>query len=524
MLSRGLAAARANSRLERAHPRQARRRVAGFASLLAVFIELGQVLSVVGTFAAGAFGAAFAALAWCGCEPQAVHTAASSAGPVQSCTYLAEEVSAQPAVLEVTAACQGRQISGFSYAEPAAARFTQVLDSSAPLRPNGEGLQFATPQGEARVRYRVDLEGVASEQRHFDTALRIGHSLVTAASTFLLEPEPLEVEVPIALSVRMPKGEDFASGLIGVGSSADHRFSLQAHEMSVATYSIFGHFQRQAVAVGASTLEVVTADGRLDLGPAPTARWVSASARAVAQFYGRFPAPHALVLLLPVPDRKQVLFGKVLPQSAPGVAVLVGEHTPEPELYRDWILVHELFHIGFPSFHDEAKWLDEGSATYFEPLIRARAGYLTELEVWRDFARDMPQGLRAIEQEGLEHPSDYRSIYWGGAIACLLADVAARQRSGGTRGLQAGFRAVLEAGGNATQVWSLTQVSEVIDRALGAPVLREIIATHADRGQPVELPALLRRLGVVRHADGNVTLDDQAELAAIRHAITFGTP
>ncbi len=451
----------------------------------------------------------------------AAHTAAGAARAVQGCTYVVKEVSAEPAVLEISARCLGREITGFSRVESAAKPFIRVLDASAALLPNDTGWQFSAAQGEARIRYRVDLEGVANAEHRFDTASRIGHSLVAPASTFLLQPEPLDVGVPIDVRVSVPNGEDFASGLAPLDTT-DRHFALQAHEVSVATYSIFGRFARRRVHVLGSDLEVVTADSPLDLAPAISERWITAAATAVGQFYGHFPTPHALVLLLPVPERSTVVFGKVLPQSAPGVAVLVGAHTPEPALYQDWILVHELFHLGFPSFHDEAKWLDEGSATYFEPIIRARAGDLTELQVWQDFARDMPQGLRAIEREGLEHPSNFRAIYWGGAIACLLADVAARQRSQNAVGLEHGFRAVLQAGGNATRVWSLEQVTHVIDEALGAPILREIVTRHANTGQPVGLPELFAKLGVVQDADGSVTLDDHAELAALRHAITFG--
>ncbi len=457
------------------------------------------------------------------CHPQnLVHTAGGGTRAVQGCSYVVDEVSAEPAVLEVSARCLGRKITGFSRVEPAAAPFIRLLDESAALLPNDTGWAFSVPQGEARIRYRVDLEGVANAEQRFDTASRIGRSLVAPAATFLIQPEPLDVGVPIDLRVNVPDGEDFASGLAPLDAT-DRHFALQAHEMSVATYAIFGHFARRRVQVLGSELEVVTADSPLDLAPAVIQRWVTASAAAVGQFYGHFPAPHALVLLLPVAKRSTVVFGKVLPQSAPGVALLVGAHTAEPALYQDWILVHELFHIGFPSFHDEAKWLDEGSATYFEPIIRARAGYLTELQVWHDFARDMPQGLRAIEQEGLEHPSNFRAIYWGGAIACLLADIAARQRSQGAVGLENGFRAVLAAGGNATQVWSLAQVTRIIDEALGAPILQAIVSQHANTARPVGLPALFAKLGVIQNSDGSVTLDDHAELAAIRHAVTFGT-
>ena len=62
MLGRALSKARARQRLERAHLKNARRLASGFARLRGVFIKMGQVLSVVGTFLPPAFGEALATL------------------------------------------------------------------------------------------------------------------------------------------------------------------------------------------------------------------------------------------------------------------------------------------------------------------------------------------------------------------------------------------------------------------------------------------------------------------------------
>lgn len=465
---------------------------------------------------------ALSTLALSACARSESRAPPPSHAPRAGCEFVVEETSAEPARLAVRAHCAGPRITGFSSADSASRGFLQITHSDPPLLAHADGFRYATAQRDVRFDYVVDLEGIARKERRIDSALRVGHSLIAPASTFLLQPEPLEMGVPITLAVRVPPGEDFASGLTPVPPPGTQRYSLQAHEMSVASYSIFGHFRRETIELGAAKLVVVTADARLDLAASVTRRWVTHSARSVAQFYGRFPMDNALVVLIPVANRQEVVFGKVLPQSSPAIAVSLGEHVPEATLYRDWVLVHELFHIGFPSFDGEAKWLDEGSATYFEPIIRARAGDLTELEVWTEFSRQMPRGLRALEHDGLEHPSDFGAVYWGGAIACLLTDVAARTRSNGAVGLEHGFRAVLAAGGNASQVWSLTQVSRVIDRALGAPILAEIIEKHANAGAPVELPALFARLGVVKNPSGAITLDDQAPWARLRHQITFG--
>jgi ubiquinone biosynthesis protein len=62
MLARVLSDAHAKARLERAHVRNAKRLATGFARLRGVFIKMGQVLSVVGTFLPTAFGEALETL------------------------------------------------------------------------------------------------------------------------------------------------------------------------------------------------------------------------------------------------------------------------------------------------------------------------------------------------------------------------------------------------------------------------------------------------------------------------------
>jgi ubiquinone biosynthesis protein len=60
--ARVLSSERANRRLQQAHVRNARRLADGFARLRGVFIKMGQVLSVIGTFLPAAFGEALQAL------------------------------------------------------------------------------------------------------------------------------------------------------------------------------------------------------------------------------------------------------------------------------------------------------------------------------------------------------------------------------------------------------------------------------------------------------------------------------
>jgi hypothetical protein len=449
--------------------------------------------------------AACLAVCWLGCQPAA---SPSAAVPPARCRY--DLTLDESGLVQSSAGCesQGR------------VHFRPVKRSSAPsIRSlGGERGRSQPPSGS--LTYAVDLADLARRKDgDFDSAVQSGASFLAPMSSVLALPEPLGTETEVLVKVRAAAGVDLSVGLARTSQAETYR--LMAHEIPVATYFAFGELEQRSLTVGSSELELTRLDGELEQTTDELAAWVETSASAVASFYGRFPVPRASIFVLPRADRDRVVFGKVLPESEPAIVLLIGEHAPRDALYSDWILVHELFHLGFPSFFEEGKWLDEGLATYYEPIIRSRAGLYAETELWDELEGSMPQGLAAFTELGLERARDFRGVYWGGAIACLVADVEARKRRL-DQGLEAGLRALRDAGGTASEVWSLKDAVARIDLALGEPHLGRVVEAHAARGRPFDLAGLFRALGVTRGADGAIALSDQAPLAAVRRAIVHG--
>ncbi len=459
-----------------------------------------------------------AALQCAGQPPQAaVHL-----DGVRSCEYRVRVESVTPLRLAVDATCEGLGVRGLEADDARVASWVAPVSSDeGPVTRRGASFLLARAQRRAHFHYRVDLERVAAKERDFDLALRSGRSLIAPASSYLLYPLPLDVGTPVRLFVTAPDGLGYATGLSAEG---DH-YRLDANEIPVATYSVFGAVSSEQLrlpgAHGDTRLDLVILDGELGVGRDELAAWVRSRARAVADFYGAFPAPRVTVMVIPAPGRRDVVFGKLLPESAPGVALLVGSDAGGEALANDWVLIHELFHIGVPSFSREGKWFDEGLATYFEPLIRVRAGFWDEKSAWQSFALEMPRGAAALTRDGLEHARNYPGIYWGGAIYCLLADVDARERSGGALGLEDGIRRVFAAGGRSWDVWPLSKTLATADASYEAPLLTPLAQRYADTPHALDLEALFTSLGVERRASG-FTLSDAAPRSWVRRAITFG--
>ena len=247
-------------------------------------------------------------------------------------------------------------------------------------------------------------------------------------------------------------------------------------------------------------------------------KWVENSSRAVSAYYGKFPVPRATLRIASCAGTRP-RGGKAFGWEGPLITISLGRDATIAVLAEDWLLTHEMVHLALPSLPDQHHWLEEGLATYVEPIARARAGIITPERVWSDFVNGLPQGQPEAGDRGLDRTPTWGRTYWGGALFCLRANVAIRQRTGNRFGLEHALRAILAAGGSIEREWTIGQVIEVADRSVGVAVLHELYEEMGSKPVTVDLESLWRQLGIQRQGSA-VTFDDSAPLAGIRRAIT----
>ncbi len=274
---------------------------------------------------------------------------------------------------------------------------------------------------------------------------------------------------------------------------------------------------------GGATIEVSFAPGKFDVPRASVLAWISNAANAVTEYFGRFPVEHPRLMVRPSEGRGGVFHGTTFGgRQGAFTRISVGQTTTEKQLDDDWMMTHEFIHMAFPDVSgesDQHHWMEEGMATYIEPIARAQIGRMTAERVWGDFVRDMPQGLPQAGDQGLDRTPTWGRTYWGGAIFWLLADVRIREATHNQKGLQSAMRGILDAGGNITEDWTVDRVLEVGDRATGTTVLADLYQQMKATAVQTDLDDLWRRLGV-QAKNGTVIFDDHAPLAEIRKAIT----
>ena len=201
--------------------------------------------------------------------------------------------------------------------------------------------------------------------------------------------------------------------------------------------------------------------------------WVIGAGRAVASYYGTFPVPRVAVLIH-VGGRGAVSGGRTEGRGEPSIRIRVGDDASARDLSDSWILVHEMVHLAFPTSRTSHAWLEEGLATYVEPLVRARAGLAPADEIWTWLVRGIPKGLASARGVSLDEARGHSATYWGGAAFCFLADVEIRKRTNNRFSLDDALRGIVRAGGEVTRSWPIEKVLSEGDRATGVPVLTEL--------------------------------------------------
>jgi hypothetical protein len=374
--------------------------------------------------------------------------------------------------------------------------------------------------GKCRIRYRFHLRDAGKALEDLDVASEENEVIEAPPSTWLLAPEAADAQAKARFRVQTSEKTTFVTGVLR-SRERPGAWDIAIGDLWTAPYSAFGPMRTRTVEVGmdpSAQIELAIAPGKLTVTDDEIALWVSDAARAVRTYFDRYPLPEALVLIVPSRGR-WVGEGKTLSGGGGAIFMRVGERTPVRALREDWVLVHEMTHLAFPSVAREHDWAEEGLATYVEPFARARSGLMKPEDAWHSLVDGLPNGLPATGDRGLDRTPTWGRTYWGGALFYLLADLEIRKRTKNRLGLEHALRGVLAAGGNNAHRWALDDAFAAGDAAVGVPVLRELHESMGTSPHPVDLEALWRELGVVR-VRGSVRFDDSAPLSAVRRAIT----
>jgi hypothetical protein len=198
------------------------------------------------------------------------------------------------------------------------------------------------------------------------------------------------------------------------------RISLASHTVIASTIGALAcppaaarepHASVVALTIGGAQIEVEIHKGHLDVSRDELITWVSTAANAVTAYFGRFPVTRYRLVIQAAPGVAGVVSGTTWAADGAHSRLVVGEHATAEELAHDWVLTHEMVHTSFPDQPEAHHWIEEGIATYVEPLARSWIGQYPAAKVWVDLVAGLPKGLPTTGDRGLDHTPTWGRTY-----------------------------------------------------------------------------------------------------------------
>lgn len=219
-------------------------------------------------------------------------------------------------------------------------------------------------------------------------------------------------------------------------------------------------------------------------------QWTSYISKSLLQVYGRWPRKHWEISVSPTSasHTDPIPWAEVKRGDPDRVKFFTSTATSTKDLIGAWTSYHELSHLLIPYRGWGDIWFSEGLASYYQNVLQARMGLLSEQQMWQKLHDGFVQGRAQseFEQFNLEAISAvmrekgaYMRVYWSGAWYFLKADFELRHRSGGKHTLDTALdklnRCCAEQKLSVTQI--VAKLDEINELDLFVPLYQELMTS-----------------------------------------------
>lgn len=375
---------------------------------------------------------------------------------------------------------------------------------------------------DACLSWSYDL-GAAADEGGYRTAFRAGDSVLAITGLWYWKGPWTR---PLVVRVDVPEGMHFSTPW---PRDADDPTRYRPVRTPSGWYarSAVGRMHFDTLDVPGGALELAILGEVSDAQAVKLTRWVRRSVDAVTPVFGFFPRAHTQVVVVPLGPREEpVPWAHVVRGGGPGVQFYVDETRPLAEFHTDWTATHEFSHLLLPYVTRRDRWLSEGLASYYQNVLRARDGRLSEDMAWQKLYEGFQRGMNATRRESLAAATrggwrNIMRVYWSGAAMMLKADADLRERSAGNQSLDTALRQLHDCCLEEGKLWTAKEVMETLDRLTGTDVFRSVYAENVPREAFPDLASTFEQLGLDPSGDG-MEIVDAAPLARIREAIMRG--
>jgi hypothetical protein len=261
---------------------------------------------------------------------------------------------------------------------------------------------------------------------------------------------------------------------------------------------------------------------------AVTHLWLQKVAGALLTVYGELPKDYFRITIERSSSRSSpVPWGHVERGTPTNVVLVMNPGLGYDKLISDWTAFHELSHLLLPYRGHGNIWFSEGLATYYQNIIQARGGLLSENEMWHKISAGFERGRK---EQGWDHVNltevsnklgesrQYMRVHWSGVLYWLSADIELRRQNKGT--LDTALKQLKDC--CEWRSMSAKAIAGKLDELINVKVFVPLFAKHSESYRLLEYKSLLAALGVTQNnSTAGISLNNDASLASIRRQIVI---
>jgi len=290
-----------------------------------------------------------------------------------------------------------------------------------------------------------------------------------------------------------------------------------------------GKFKTETVQKGSAMIKIAILNAKQPVNTNSIMQWVDNNINALLKTYGEFPVAELQLLIVPIGnDREPVPWGEAMRGGGDAVHVYIDETRPIKEFLNDWVLIHELSHLLHPRF-DDASWLAEGLASYYQNVLGARGGRFTRQIAWQKLHEGFERGIegtpanKSLSQvsSSMMKTRSFMRVYWSGAAISLLADYELRKQSNNKQSLDTALKELNRYSSLTSQLNNSYEIMMKLDSITQTNIFTNLYRQHLPSETFPDLTSVYSGLGLTV-VNNRINFDNNAPYASIRKAIMFG--
>jgi hypothetical protein len=416
---------------------------------------------------------------------------------------------------------------GRLYRHEDAGEFTDgVYHNGNRLKTTGDNYSVRLPHlpENACIQWRTDFTAVLKE-KDYRLILQRGRDLEMSANLWFWKGSRSR---DLQVDIKLPAGMSFSTPWMALGDERG-TYSYRPDKTSSNWESrvAVGHFKIEHIEVPGAQVRLA-AIGDLSAPQREKIRlWIEETATTVTSVNGHFPQPQPQVLVIPIGARKRpVVMAQVLRGGGLAAGFYVDETRPLEEFTTDWKATHEFSHMLVPYISSRDRWLSEGLASYYQNVLRARNGRLTETEAWQELYEGFKRGEDgthggSLAQATRDGRRSTMRVYWSGAALMLMADMQLREASDGQQSLDTALKALSSCCMENGKTWRARDMFKQLDNLTDTDVFSSLYKEYVFDHDFPDMRPTWENLGVSTRRN-TVSLNEDAPMASVRSAIMKG--